>query len=119
MWRYPDLLYVLGNHEWYGSEIDPARLEFARQCRDHGAELLDPRVVDVDDVRFVGATLWTDFRLDPTPLAEARAYREVGTYMPDFNGAIRHFQGERGLFTIGESARRHAAHRAFIERELA
>ena len=63
-WRYPDLLYVPGNHEWYGSEIDSARLELARQCRDHGVELLDPGVVDVDDVRFVGATLWTDFRLE-------------------------------------------------------
>ena len=39
--------------------------------------------------------------------------------MPDFKGSIRHVAGERGLFTTGESARRHAAHRAFIERELA
>ena len=34
-------------------------------------------------------------------------------------GAIRHFEGDNGLFTTGESARRHAAHRAFIEREFA
>ena len=118
-WRYPHLLYVPGNHEWYGSEIDSARLEFARQCRDHGVELLDPGVVDIEDVRFVGATLWTDFRLDPTPRAQAWAHHEVGAFMPDFKGAIRHIGGDNGLFTTGESARRHAAHRAFIERELA
>ena len=118
-WSYPDLLYVPGNHEWYGSEIDTARLALARQCREHGVELLDPGVVDIDDVRFVGATLWTDLRLDPTPLAEARAHHEVGGFMPDFKGAIRHFEGEKGRFTTEESARRHAAHRAFIERELA
>lgn len=95
-WHYPDLLYVPGNHEWHGSEIDSARLKLARQCRDHGVELLDPGVVDVDDVRFVGATLWTDFRLDPTPRAEAWAHHEVGVSMPDFEGAIRHHGGERG-----------------------
>ena len=115
----PDLLYVPGNHEWYGSEIDSARLKLARQRRDHGVELLDPGVVDVDDVRCVGATLWTDFRLDPTPHAETRAHHEVGAFMPDFKGAIRHYDGEKGRFTTGESALRHAAHRAFIERELA
>lgn len=118
-WNFPDLLYVPGNHEWYGSEIDSARLKLKGECWDHGVELLDPRVVDRDEVRFVGATLWTDFRLDPTPGAEARAHHEVGDFMPDFNGAIRHFDAEKGLLTTGESARRHAAHRAFIERELA
>ena len=76
-------------------------------------------MVDVDDVRFVGATLWTDFRLDPAPLAEAWAHHEVGASMPDFKGAIKHHAGERGHFTTQESARRHAADRAFIERELA
>ena len=39
--------------------------------------------------------------------------------MPEFKWSIQHFAGEKGLFTTGESARRHAAHRAFIERELA
>ena len=46
-------------------------------------------------------------------------HHEVGAFMPDFNGSIRHFEGDNGLFTTEESARRHAAHRAFIERELA
>ena len=72
-WHYPDLLYVPGNHEIYGKEIDSTRLDLKRQCWDHGVELLDARVVDRDDVRFVGATLRTDFRLDPTLDAEARA----------------------------------------------
>jgi len=96
-----------------------ARRELARQCRDHGVVLLDPGVVDVGDVGFVGATLWIDFRLDPAPHAEAWAHHDIGALMPHFKGSIRHLTGERGLFTTGESARRHAAHRAFIERELA
>ena len=35
-------LYVPGNHEYYGSEIDVARRELARQCLEHGVTLLDP-----------------------------------------------------------------------------
>ena len=31
------ILYVPGNHEYYGSEIDVARRELARQCLQHGA----------------------------------------------------------------------------------
>ena len=119
-WRYPDLLYVPGNHELYGCEIDTARLKLKGECREHGVELLDPGVADRDDVRFVGATLWTDFRLDPTPGAEARAHHEVGDFMPDFKGGHPTLRRREGTGSrLGESARRHAAHRAFIERELA
>ena len=46
--------------------------------------LLDPGVVEVDDVRFVGATLWTDSSSYPAPHAEAWAHHEVGALMPDF-----------------------------------
>ena len=55
-WRYPDLRYVIDNRERYGSETDAARLERTGQCRDHGVELRDPGVVDIEDVRFVGET---------------------------------------------------------------
>ena len=118
-WNWPDLLYVPGNHEFYGSEFNAARLQLARECRDHGVTLLDPGVVDIEDVRFIGATLWTDFRLDPDPVAEAWAHCDVAQVMPDFKGAIRHFEGEHGLFTTQQSATRHTAHRAYIEHELA
>ena len=41
------ILYVPGNHEYYGSEIDIARRELARQCIQHGVTLLDPGAVTV------------------------------------------------------------------------
>ena len=118
-WNWPDVLYIPGNHEYYGCEIDAGRLELARQCRNHGIALLDCTTLDLEGIRFIGATLWTDFKLDTTPLAEAWAHHEVAQSLPDFKGAIRHYGGPKGLFTTQESARRHAAHRAFIERELA
>ena len=51
------ILYVPGNHEYYGSEIDVARRELARQFLQHGVTLLDPGAVTVEHVRFIGATL--------------------------------------------------------------
>ena len=111
------ILYVPGNREYYGSEIDIARRELARQCLQHGLTLLDPGAVTVEEVRFIGATLWTDFLLEGV-VGEAWAHLEVGQGLSGFTGAIRHHGGREGLFTTMESARRHAEERAFIEGEL-
>ena len=111
------ILYVPGNHEYYGSEIGLARRELARQCLEHGVTLLDPGGITVDDVRFIGATLWTDFRLEGVA-GEAWAHLEVGQGLSDFTGAIRHHGGPNAQFTTRESARRHAEDRTFIEGEL-
>ena len=111
------VLYVPGNHEYYGSEIDLARRALAHQCRRHEVTLLDPGAVTIDDIRFIGATLWTDLRLEGAA-AEAQAHLAVGGGLADFTGAIRHHAGPSGRFTTAESAQRHAAHRAFIEAEL-
>ena len=111
------ILYVPGNHEFYGSEIDGARRELARQCLQHGVTLLDPGAVTAHGTRFIGATLWTDFLLEGVA-GEAWAHLEVGQGLADFTGAIRHHGSPNGLFTTRESARRHAEHRAFIEAEL-
>ena len=113
------ILYVPGNHEFYGSDIEVARHELARQCLEHGVTLLDRGAVTVDDVRFIGATLWTDFRFETSVLGEAWAHHEVGRTLSDFSGSIRDRSAPEGLFTTQESARRHAEDRAFIETELA
>lgn len=64
-WAAADnILYVPGNHEYYGSDIDVARHELARQCLQRGVTLLDPGAVTVEHLRFIAATLWTDFLLE-------------------------------------------------------
>ena len=112
------ILYVPGNHEYYGSDIEAGRRELARQCVEHGVTLLDRSAVTIDNVRFIGATLWTDFRLEASALGEAWAHHEVGRSASDFTGAIRDRNAPDGLFTTQESARRHAEERTFIETEL-
>ena len=112
------ILYVPGNHEFYGFDIKVGRRELAQQCLEHGVTLLDRSAVTVHNVRFIGATLWTDLRLEAGVLGEAWAQHEVGQTAPDFTGAIRDRTARDGLFTTHESARRHAEDRTFIESEL-
>ena len=108
------IFYVPGNHEFYHGEIDAVRAALADTCAEVGIELLDRRSVVVDSVRFVGATLWTDFHLDG-PARAPLARRVAQQYMSDFVGMIRH---GNDTFTPIESERRHATDRAFIESEL-
>lgn len=58
------VIYVAGNHEFYGRKIDTeiakAKDEAARHSNIH---VLENDTVDIGGVRFIGATLWTDYRL--------------------------------------------------------
>ena len=110
----PHIIYVLGNHEFYGTEIEETRASLATECAEAGIHLLDPGTVRIDRVRFIGATLWTDLLLEGMA-DEIGAHLRVSREISDFPGAIQH-QGRD--FTTGESVERHRADRAFIEREL-
>ena len=109
------ILYVPGNHEYYGSRIADAQHRLALDCADCGVTLLDTAAVTIGHVRFIGATLWTDFRLEGEP-RELDAHHAVGQGLNDFAGAIQGASWK--AFTTWEAARRHAADRAFIEAEL-
>jgi predicted phosphodiesterase len=57
------VLYLPGNHEFYGESLweHPARLAFrAKECE---VEFMHNRTFIHNGVRFIGATLWTDFNL--------------------------------------------------------
>ena len=110
----PHVLYVLGNHEFYGTEIEETRASLATECAEAGIHLLDPGTIRIGGIQFIGATLWTDLLLEGMA-DEIGAHLRVGREISDFLGAIQH----RGRdFTTGESVERHRADRAFIEREL-
>ncbi|MEO8986298.1 MAG: metallophosphoesterase [Rhodanobacter sp.] len=57
------VLYIPGNHEFFGGSMRQVRQELARSARKHGVELLDQGTREIGGVRFAGATLWTDFAL--------------------------------------------------------
>jgi len=70
------LIYVPGNHEYYGGEMESTLEQLRQVAAAEGIALLDCDTVVIDGVRFLGATLWTDFALygsDADAIARAQA----------------------------------------------
>jgi Icc-related predicted phosphoesterase len=58
------VIYVPGNHEYFHQNMETLREEMKHFASKHtNLHLLDDGVVKIDDVTFVGGTLWTDFEL--------------------------------------------------------
>src|SRR5687767_8581751 len=57
------VLYVAGNHEFYGGSIEGTVPRLRQLCHGTPIHVLDDDAVVLDGVRFLGSTLWTDFRL--------------------------------------------------------
>lgn len=59
-WPTP-VLFLPGNHEYDGLDFDQAHDRLRETCERLGMVWLEREVVQVDGVRFVGTTLWSDF----------------------------------------------------------
>ncbi len=58
------VLYVAGNHEFYGGTL-PGTIDELRAAADgSGIQVLENDETVVDGVRFLGCTLWSDFEFD-------------------------------------------------------
>ena len=60
------IIYLAGNHEFYHQDINSLRTKMKEHCA--GLEsgrlhFLDDDEVVIDGIRFLGSTLWTDFKL--------------------------------------------------------
>jgi predicted phosphodiesterase len=75
------IVYVPGNHEYYGSVLEDRLTAMRERLRGAGAHLLDGDEVVIEGVRFLGATLWTDYQAS------------LCTAIPDINLAM--FQAGR------------------------
>lgn len=58
------VIYVLGNHEFYYGDFADVRAKARRLCTGTNIHVLDNDEVTIGNVRVLGATLWTDFKLD-------------------------------------------------------
>jgi Icc-related predicted phosphoesterase len=112
-WPVP-VLYVMGNHEGYDECIDDVRDGFAAAARGTSVRLLERDVADFGGVRFLGCTLWTDYRLisgrTQSQLME-NAERNINDHR-----RIRSRSGE--LFSPKHALRDHVFSRAWLDKEL-
>lgn len=114
-----EIIYVAGNHEFYGSQRSHAIESMRNVSAEHGIHFLDDDVLYLHDptsntsVRFLGATLWTDFLLFGEGLkSKCCSYGEL--YLNDFR-RIR--DGGRN-FSPKKSIQLHEKSLAWLEQEL-
>lgn len=63
MWKNHEIVYVSGNHEFYGSRRKDVMAMQRLAAKETGVHLLENDAVVIKGVRFIGSTLWTDFEL--------------------------------------------------------
>ena len=97
------VIYVPGNHEFYGSSLEAATRELKRLCADTQVHVLDNDEVVIEGVRFLGSTLWTDFMLFGDGADRAAAIAQAHRLMRDFS-RIRIDDATNALFTPADSA---------------
>ena len=62
-WPNTEIIYIAGNHEFYGSDRNAVLSSLRSAAEDTGVHFLDNDEVMINGVLFLGATLWTDFEL--------------------------------------------------------
>ncbi len=77
------IVYIPGNHEFYGKHIAAMTEELFTAGERFGVDVLDGRCALIGGVRFLGATLWTDFALwgtEPSSIDRSMAEAQRGMY---------------------------------------
>lgn len=84
--EFKNVVYVFGNHEHYhGNFATTANILREKLSGYSNLHILDIGHVDIDDVRFVGGTLWTNFD-NSNPQAMWDAQRMMNDYRGVLNG---------------------------------
>ncbi|MBO0132285.1 metallophosphoesterase [Agrobacterium burrii] len=107
---------VAGNHEFYGGSIQEG-LRNAREAasRHPNLHFLENDAVEISGVRFIGGTLWTDFRLLSSDPQFAMTAAQSG--MNDFR-KIKFAKVPFQKFKPIHAYRKHMETRAFVASEL-
>lgn len=63
--NFPDtpVLYILGNHEYYGHILPKLVADLKDIAKGTNIRILENDIAVIEDVEFLGCTLWTDFKL--------------------------------------------------------
>lgn len=113
-WPIP-VLYVAGNHESYGAAWADTIGSLREAAHDSSVRFLERDVADFGGVRFLGCTLWTDYKL--------RSNRTQRQLMENAELRIsdhRQIRTESGsYFSAADALREHETSRAWLESELA
>lgn len=118
---FPDkpIIYVAGNHEFYDNFWFDLIEELRVEAQVHNVHFLENDTVSIDGVRFLGATLWTDFEFnDPSrksqnmKLAEAEM-ADYGFIDPSLSAGDKYIR-----LQAAQTLARHQESMAWLKTEL-
>ena len=111
------VLYVAGNHEFYGGSIDGTLQTLKQSCTGSPVQVLDDSEIVLGGVRFLGSTLWTDFELFEEAARRSEAMAEAQRLIRDFS-RIRRLEAAQAVFTPQDSADLFRRHADWLSRRL-
>jgi hypothetical protein len=86
------VVYVAGNHEFYGGQWDATLAEMRAEAKPLGIHFLEDDAVELGGIRFVGCTLWTDFNYFPSAGLERRKGSMQAAAMQDAERGMNDFR---------------------------
>jgi len=112
------VLYVHGNHEAYGKYLDSVQAEIAEACKAAShVHFLNESELIVDGVRFLGATMWTDFCLFGDDARET-AMRKAEAVIMDYK-RIRLTNNSDRQLRAADTTKMHATQKHWLQMKLA
>jgi len=110
------VLYIAGNHEYYGHGVPGLIEELRRAAAGSSVQVLEENEVALDGVRFLGCTLWSDFGFDG-PERRAEAMRVCERVVNDY--ARITFGPEDRTLTARDTLMLHRSSRRWLASRLA
>ena len=113
--KYREVIYVMGNHEHYGFQLQKTYDQLKSQLPAN-VHLLENETYKIDDVTFIGCTLWTDMNK-----RDAITMWECSRMMNDYR-TIKILNEAKSVYhklTPDYTATLHEKSKAFIRDELA
>ncbi len=112
------VLYVAGNHEFYGNSLHGTKQALKAQASGTAVRVLDDEEAVIGGVRFLGTTLWTDFRLFGDGEGRTEAQAQALRFMRDFSRIFVDDALQQPL-TPDRTAQEFARHAAWLASRLA
>lgn len=87
--QFPKVIYIMGNHEHYDGDFVQTKAIIQTMLDDlylYNVTLLEKETITIDDVTFIGGTLWTNFN-NSDPLTMWHAGQNMSDYKETKNGA--------------------------------
>ncbi|WP_027994334.1 metallophosphoesterase [Simplicispira psychrophila] len=78
-------LFVAGNHEFYGSDLSSTLAQLRTHAQDSHVRVLERNAWQHGGVRFLGCTLWSDYRLFSSPEQREEGLRKAQEFVRDFS----------------------------------